>query len=130
MANKLFVSLPMTGHKEEEIRKEMDWMKGIFDRDIDEDYELIDTLDRPNVPRNVTRGSIWNFGHSIERLAEADLVLFHPMWRESRGCIMEHMICALYGIPYIELTQVEKIDDIIEENANEPIDSQEKLRLV
>ena len=132
---KIFMSLPMRGYTDEEIYEEMQWMKEIFDRDIEGDYELIDSVFEDVPPDGVIRDSNWYLGKSIAAMSEADIVLFHPNWREARGCLIEHMICALYEIPYIELAKApEEIEaDETEKEAelmSDDDNSQEKLTLI
>lgn len=42
-------------------------------------------------------------GSSIQDMSHADLVIFLPGWRDARGCVIEHAVCMMYHIPYIEL---------------------------
>ena len=130
--SKLFISIPMRGYTPDEIHAEMDWMKDIFDEDIDGDFELIDTVFTDLPPDGIIRDDTWYLGKSIKAMSEADVVLFHPAWREARGCIIEHAICALYGIPYIELTKSPEAtkEDETEKETDLNEDSQEKLTLV
>lgn len=119
---KMFVSIPMRGYSNDAIRTEMEAVKTWFENYSGEEFELIDTLNHDNL-LDMTKESdedlnycYW-LGRSIQRLAEADICVFHPQWREAPGCIIEHMICALYGIPYAEITSGEEedlADEIIE----------------
>lgn len=129
---KLFISLPMRGYTPEEIHEEMDWMKEIFDQSMDEDFELIDSVFMEIPPNEVIRDNTWYLGKSIKAMSEADVVLFHPNWREARGCLIEHSICALYEIPYVELSHAPEVAEADEtkKEADLDADSQEKLTLV
>ena len=122
----------MRGYTVDEIHEEMDWMKDIFDEDIDGDFELIDSAFTELPPNEVIRDSTWYLGKSIKAMSEADVVLFHPNWREARGCIIEHAICALYEIPYVELSHAPEVAEADEtkKEADLDADSQEKLTLV
>lgn len=107
MTKKVFVSLPMRDRLIDEIREDMndilDIIKPIY-AELDEDVELIDTvwMDSPG-PDILDEGS-WYLGRSIQALSRADLAIFHPGWREARGCIIEHMVCAMYNIPYFDIS--------------------------
>lgn len=91
---KIFISLPMHGRTDEEIKKEMkrgvEYLK-IFYKD--EKIELIDTmLDLGDAPR------LAYLGRSIQLMADADLVLFMPGWNEANGCLVEYSTAIRYGI--------------------------------
>lgn len=111
MAQKLFISLPMANMDPEAIRQEMQWACDIISNQLGEDFEIIDTVIEEDMPETAKYESYY-LGKSIQAMTEADLVLFHPAWRHARGCVVEHMICAMYMIPYTELVQ---INDTIEE---------------
>lgn len=130
--SKLFISLPMRGYTPDQIRAEMDWMKEIFDDNMNDEFEMIDSIFTELPPNEVIRDSTWYLGKSIAAMAEADVVLFHPNWREARGCLIEHMICALYEIPYIELAHGPEVAEDIETEKETDLNagSQEKLTLV
>lgn len=132
MASKLFVSLPMAGMDPDDIRNEMNWARDIISNQLEEDFEIIDTVFEDDIPETVKYDSYY-LGRSIQAMAEADLVLFHPAWRNARGCIIEHMICSLYMIPYTELVQIENgsIEELDTDNPPDDIsDSSQKLSLV
>ena len=86
---KIFISLPMRGRSDEEIKKEM---KTIMDTRYPND-ELIDTV--------MWSGSrIKCLAHSITLMTDADLVVFVPGWEKAKGCNIELQICKDYDIPY------------------------------
>ena len=99
---KLFVSLPMRGYEIDDIRAEMKTIKNILDINYEEDFELIDTIDTEDAPDNILHDNYY-LGKSIQKLATADLCAFHPAWKTAPGCIIEHMVCAMYDIPYLEI---------------------------
>ena len=75
---------------------------------MDEDFELLNTLwaDEPEdyILADPNLSGVWYLGKSISALAEADLVVFDSNWRFARGCIIEHMVCAMYNIPYVDMS--------------------------
>ena len=100
---RIFVSLPMYGRSEEEIREHQ---QKIFDahvssplRSKDTKFELIDTVF--SHPDHDDEDRLWYLGRSIQKLSQADLVIFADGWTESYGCQIEHYVCVLYGIRYI-----------------------------
>ena len=66
---KLFVSVPMKGRTETEIRESIEKMKKIAEIYEGEELEMIDTYIN-EVPQNVNQ-SIWCLGESIKMLSEA-----------------------------------------------------------
>lgn len=114
MTKKVFVSLPMRDRSIDEIREDMndilDIIKPIY-TELGEDLELIDTVWTDGPGPDILNEGTWYLGRSIQALAEADLAIFHPGWREARGCIMEHMVCAMYNIPYFDISMKYGDDD-------------------
>ena len=107
MTKKVFVSLPMRDRSTDEIREDMndilDMIKPGY-AELGEDVELIDTIWPDGPGPDILDEGAWYLGRSIQALAEADLAIFHPGWREARGCIIEHMVCAMYNIPYFDIS--------------------------
>ena len=94
---KLFVSVPMQGRTEEEIRASIAKMKTIAEAYEGEKLELIDTYmtEEPSMDCNK---SLWYLSKSLEKLAITDIFIgiedvFH--WR---GCKIETDAAKLYGI--------------------------------
>lgn len=102
---KLFVSLPMRGYSDEVVKAEMIQAKGFIEAAFHETFELIDTLVEESEPEDVKNGC-WYLGGSIQLLAKADLVVFHPSWKSASGCIIERAICNMYDIPFIDLVEL------------------------
>lgn len=107
MTKKVFVSLPMRDRSIDEIHEDMndilDMIKSGY-AELGEDVELIDTVWMDGPGPDILDEGTWYLGRSIQALAEADLAIFHPGWREARGCIIEHMVCAMYNIPYFDVS--------------------------
>lgn len=116
--SKLFVSLPMRGYSIEEIRDEMQYLKDRVEALTGIEYELIDTVWTEDVPDDVVNNCYY-LGKSIMELSRADICVFHPHWREANGCIIEHAICALYDIPYIEFKLNENSEETNENDISE-----------
>lgn len=107
---KLFVSLPMRGRTEEEVREEMAELNDICNNEYQTKFELIESFEHGNPPSDIPNESVWYLGKSIVSLSEADLVIFSSDWANAHGCIVEHIICAFYDIPYVELESGDLID--------------------
>lgn len=107
MTKKVFVSLPMKDRSIDEIREDMNDILDIVKpsySELGEDVELLDTIWMDTPGPDILDEGAWYLGRSIQALAEADLAIFHPGWREARGCIIEHMVCAMYNIPYFDIS--------------------------
>lgn len=97
--SKLFISQPMKGKTEEEIKQEReDALK--FAKDVlQEDLELIDSYIAEDPPKNADM-ALWCLGRSLTMMAEADIVCFAKGWDEARGCKIEHACAVAYEKPY------------------------------
>ena len=97
---KVFISQPMAGMDELEVYAVRNQICNKFD--ITED-ELIENYKKDKVPKADVNTNVWCLGDSIRLMAFANLVIFAPGWEEARGCLIEHDICTLYEIPFIEM---------------------------
>lgn len=99
---KLFISLPMAGVSEEEIRKRIAEYKENAEYLMGEELELIDTFIVNGPDENIKDPGLWYLGKSIMMMAEADVVYFGRGWRSARGCIVEYEAAYRYKILRIE----------------------------
>ena len=91
---KVFISQPMNGKTDAQIREERRIIEIRLHRKLNEKFEIIDTvfdLDEGTHP-------LVYLGKGIELRADADIVCFTKGWDESRGCIIEHDVAVRYGI--------------------------------
>ena len=101
---KLFISLPMNGRSEEEIKTKMAKYKRIAERVVKEETALINTcFEDFDINKDDLNAFIYYFEKSIQKMAEADFVLFDDSWRESGRCKAEHVIAEVYNIPMIRI---------------------------
>jgi hypothetical protein len=96
---KAFISIPMRGRDETEIRKDQnEWFENLKEdfksQKRDEDLKLIETINKPNAPENASR--LWYLGESIKLLGEADVVFFPYGWWTATGCWVEFFAANLY----------------------------------
>ena len=94
---KLFVSVPMKGRKEEEIRASIEKMKKIAEIYEGEELELIDSYIDDNPPKDNNQ-AIWYLGESLKKLATADVFIgIDDSWSWN-GCQTEREVADRYGV--------------------------------
>ena len=107
---KLFVSVPMKGRTEEEIRKTIDKMKKIAEIFEGEELELIDSYIEDNPPKD-NKQAIWFLGESLKKLAQADVFIgISDSW-DWNGCQIERETAERYGIKAYAIPVRYVIDD-------------------
>ena len=97
---KLFISCPMKGRTEENIRSSMDRLHKIAEEFFDQKLEVIPTYieDKPPVD---SKESIWYLGESIKKMAEADYFIgVDGTYQVFAGCEIEHDVARYYDIPW------------------------------
>lgn len=96
---KLFISQPMKGKSNEEIKAERQKAIQSAKNHLGEDVEVIDSFfqDAP-----VDAKPLWFLGKSLELLSTADVVFFAKGWEDARGCRIENTCAIEYGIDVIE----------------------------
>lgn len=110
---KLFISCPMKGRTEENIRKSMEKMHKMAEIIFDQELEVIPTYIEDNPPKNNNRG-IWYLGKSIQLLAEADFFIGVD-WNEFyKGCEIERTVAQKYEIRSAFVNIYELMPDAIE----------------
>lgn len=107
---RLYISCPMKGRAEEEIRKSMEKMRKIAEIVFDEPLEVIPSyvVDRP--PEN-KKQAVWYLGKSIQLLAEADYFIGVSGSYAYNGCEIEKEIARRYDIPRTEVNILEIAPD-------------------
>lgn len=107
---KLFVSVPMKGRTEGEIKKSIQKMKkiaGIFEG---EELELIDSYIEDNPPKDNNQ-AIWFLGESLKKLAQADVFIGIAENYDWNGCSIERETAEKYGIETYMIPARYVIDD-------------------
>jgi hypothetical protein len=94
---KLFVSVPMKGRTEEEIKYSITKMHRIAEAYEDEELELIDSWRAEAPPADCNR-SVWYLSKSIEKLAEADIFIGVSDLSGWPSCKIESDVAKAYGI--------------------------------
>lgn len=95
---KLFISCPMKGRTEENIRNSMTRMHKIAEAYFDQELEVIPTYIEDNPPENAKQ-AVWYLGESIKKLAEADYFIGIGYNDVFGGCSIEYTAALTYNIP-------------------------------
>ena len=96
---KVFISMPMSGKTREEIIKRRNEIANILTlRFPDQTITIIDSL-----VDSVDVGPVWCLGYSIQKMEDADLIVFDKGWRDARGCKVEYDVCSYYGFKFLEI---------------------------
>lgn len=94
---KLFVSVPMKGRTETEIKASIQKMKKIAETYEGEELELIDSYVEDNAPWKANP-PVWYLAKSLEKLSEADIFIGIENDFDWSGCYIERMTANRYGI--------------------------------
>lgn len=94
---KLFVSVPMKGRTEEEIKYSITKMHRIAEAYEGEELELLDSWVDEAPPANCNK-SAWYLGKSIEKLATADVFIGISDTTGWSGCQIEAEVARSYNI--------------------------------
>ena len=96
---KLFVSLPMRGLSEREIRKRMNYLKSLVELELKEEVILIDSfIENEPDSKEINNIGLYFLGESIKELAYADIVIFANGWMKARGCKVEYKAAVEYEV--------------------------------
>lgn len=94
---KLFVSVPMKGRTEEEIKASIQKMKQIAEIYEGEELELIDSYIEGNPPKG-NNEAIFYLGESLKKMAQADVFVGICESYEWSDCRIENITAESYGI--------------------------------
>ena len=98
MAVKLYISQPMRGRATGDIIAERKSL--IADAAValrTDDIEVLDNYRGAYTDKHPLRLLAW----AMEKMADADAVIFAPGWKDARGCRVEHLAASEYGVPII-----------------------------
>jgi hypothetical protein len=107
---KLFVSVPMKGRTEEEIKASIQKMKKIAEIYEGEELELIDSYIEDNPPKN-NNEAVWYLGESLKKLAQADVFIGVCESYDWNGCQIERETAERYGIKAYTIPAIYLIDN-------------------
>lgn len=95
----VFISQPMNGKTDKEIKEERLRIVSMISQTVSEPFEIIDSFFE-SAP--IGAKPLWFLGKSIELLSSADLVYFAKGWENARGCRIEHECAVEYMLYRIE----------------------------
>lgn len=107
---KLFVSVPMKGRTEEEIKASIQKMKKIAEIYEGEELELIDSYIEDNPPKD-SKEAVWYLGESLKKLAQADVFMGICESYDWNGCQIERETAERYGIKAYTIPAIYVVDD-------------------
>ena len=107
---KLFVSVPMKGRTEEEIKASIQKMKKVAEIYEGEELELIDSYVEDNPPKG-NKEAVWYLGESLKKLAQADVFMGICESYDWNGCCIEMGTADKYGIKTYTIPARYVIDD-------------------
>jgi hypothetical protein len=96
---KLFISQPMKGKTNEEIKAEREKAIVSVKGALGEDVEVIDNFF--DIVSSYDVRPLWFLGKSLQLLSTADIAYFTKGWEDARGCKIEHQCAVEYSIPSI-----------------------------
>lgn len=139
----VFISLPMSGREDEEIRKDI--------ADAKEQYLMESGLSKSDVYfyNNLDGGkialrfekdlaeehganwiappedkmSLWYLGIALNNLAYCDEAIFYGDWQEARGCCLEYDACVRYDIPMKYYERSDKVKNDLIKKLTDDVDS-------
>ena len=118
MKKKLFISCPMAGRSEENIRKTREKMHRIAETVFEEELEVIPSYDNKYVAENVKNEAVWHLGRSISLMAYADYFIGVYGKNDLRGCGVENKIAREYHLRRTFVNTFDVVPDIHEQLVN------------
>lgn len=94
--HKLFISCPMDGRTEENIKKSFEVMQRIAEAYTGETLEVVNPYEQKTFESDADR--IRSLSDSIKLMAEADYFITFENYFEHKGCSVENQVAALYGL--------------------------------
>ena len=109
---KLFISCPMKGRTEENIRKSMEQMHKIAEIVFDQPLEVIPTYIEHRPPENSNQ-AVWYLGKAIQLMSEADFFIGIDYNDFFNGCMIESDVARHYCIRSTFVKTYEMMPDAV-----------------
>lgn len=97
---KVFISQPMAGLSEEEIKKRRNDIERSLREILKQEFSVIQSVYDDDFSKE-KNPSVKYLAKSINDLADADVAFFAQGWKEARGCCIEHEVALQYFIHII-----------------------------
>ena len=110
---KLFISCPMEGRTEENIRKTKEKMHKIAEVIFDQELEVIESYIEGKQQENA-KAKIWYLGKALQMMSEADYFIGMEYMYDFKGCMIENDVAAGYGIESMHVRMEAVAPDAIE----------------
>lgn len=110
---KLFISCPMKGRTDENIKNSMERMHKIAEIIFDQELEVIDSFIEGAVPETKNQ-AVYYLGRSIQLLSEADFFIGIEYSDFYNGCMVENDVARRYGIRSVNVRMHEVMPDAAE----------------
>ena len=110
---KLFISCPMKGRTEENIRKSMEKMHKIAEAMFEQELEVIPSYIEHKPPENSNQ-AVWYLSESIKKMAEADYFIGVKFSMMFKGCNIEESVACSYKIPHCLLNVEDVGPDVVD----------------
>lgn len=96
MAKRVFISVPMNGRTDGEIKDDIQCGKDTYlEKHPYEDIEFVDNYIEEEAPF-CKNPALFYLGESIKKMATCDDVVFCGNWGKARGCLVERTVYDLY----------------------------------
>ena len=110
---KLFISCPMRGRTDENIRQSIEKMHRFAEATFGEPLEIISSYFPEDAPDSANK-PIWYLGRSLQLLSEADFFIGITDAWEISGCYVESQVAARYDIPTVLVEKRQVAPDLVE----------------
>ena len=115
---KLFISCPMRGRTDAEIKATMEQMHKIAEAVFNTEFEVLPTFIDDYLPECANQ-RLWYLGESIKMMADADAVIgVYDESKEFDGCIVENYTAKIYGVPQYLVNITYVAPDVVTKRLN------------
>lgn len=111
---KVFLSLPMNGYNTREITEMLEKMQNAVLTIFNERGEMNGRIEFVtnyyfSPEKEVQHMRPYCLGEAIKKMADCNLVVFHPNYRQANGCWIEYEVCNRYHINSYVLSEEELV---------------------
>ena len=110
----IFLSQPMSSVEDEEVKRDRERMKEVirslypeeyinfkstFEFDISEKVNKLKSSGVIRIRDNSYNSNLLYLSNALDYMSGCDYIVFHPSYKNSRGCQVEYYVADLYKIP-------------------------------